>query len=72
LEFKNRNLQELLSKQDGANSNLDDQTRKMAQLELQNQALTLERDELLRSKKDREAKLQDMTRKYLIEKENAQ
>lgn len=44
----------------------------MAQLELQNQALTLERDELLRSKKDREAKLQDMTRKYLIEKENAQ
>lgn len=40
-------------------------------MERELQTMTLERDELIRSKKDREAKIQELTRKYAIEKETA-
>jgi len=40
-------------------------------VEQQLTTMTLERDDLLRKQKDREAKMQDLNRKYTIEKEIA-
>lgn len=48
---------------------MDDQAKKMAKLELEKQALALERDELIRNRKDREAKVQELTRKLALEKD---
>jgi hypothetical protein len=61
-----------LSKNDSSTREIDDNKARLNKLELLNQALTLERDDLLRSKKDREAKIQELTRKYAVEKENAE
>ena len=46
-----------MSKNDGSSKEVEDGSAKYNKLELQCQALALERDELLRSKKDREAKI---------------
>jgi hypothetical protein len=46
-----------LSKNDSSTREIDDNKARLNKLELLNQALTLERDDLLRSKKDREAKI---------------
>jgi hypothetical protein len=34
--------------------------------------LTIERDEMMRQRKEREAKIQELNRKYKLEKESAQ
>jgi hypothetical protein len=52
-----RQIKIRLDKSDNSNRELDDQTAQLNKKDLQIQALKLEVDEHLRSKKDREAKI---------------
>ena len=63
---------DFVAKSDSQSREVDDQTAQITRLEVKLQQANLEKDELIRSKKDREAKIQELTRKYAIEKEQHQ
>ena len=61
-----------MSKTDTQNHELDDSSSKINKLEAKLADLTIERDEMARQRKERESKIQDLNRKYKLEKESAQ
>lgn len=61
-----------MSKNDSQNHEMDDWQSKISKLEAKLSDLTLERDEMLRQRKEREAKISELNRKYKLEKESAQ
>lgn len=63
-------LKNILSKNDNAASQQDDAQLKVNKLEGEVAALKNERDALLRNQKEREGKIQEITRKYTLEKES--
>ena len=62
-------LKNILSRQDNAQQHQDDAQLKVNKLEGEIAELKNERDALLRNQKEREAKVQELNRKYTMEKE---
>jgi hypothetical protein len=62
----------LISKNDTSGREIDESAQDLARTRAQLTNVELERDELMRSKKDQAAKIQELTRKYAMEKDNAQ
>lgn len=60
-----------MSKNDNSSREMDDQSAKINRLDQKCSELALEKDELLRGKKEREAKIQELNRKWTQEKESA-
>lgn len=61
-----------MSKNDSQNHDMDDWQAKINKLEQKMSEIVLERDEMLRQRKEREAKISELNRKYKLEKESAQ
>ena len=61
-----------MSKTDTTNHEMDDSSNKVSKLEAKIIDLTNERDDLLRQRKEKEAKMQEINRKWKMEKESAE
>lgn len=68
---ENRKIKDIMSKNDSSSREMDDQTNMIIKLEQKVADLTLEKDEMLRNRKEREAKITELNRKYTTEKESA-
>ena len=61
-----------MSKTDTTNHEMDDSSNKVTKLEAKIIDLTNERDDLVRQRKENEAKMQEINRKWKMEKESAE
>ena len=61
-----------MSKTDTTNHEMDDSSNKVTKLEAKIIDLTNERDDLVRQRKEKEAKMQEINRKWKMEKESAE
>lgn len=61
-----------MSKTDTTNHEMDDSSNKVSKLEARIIDLTNERDDLVRQRKEKEAKMQEINRKWKMEKESAE
>lgn len=61
-----------MSKTDTTNHEMDDSSNKVSKLEAKIIDLTNERDDLVRQRKEKEAKMQEINRKWKMEKESAE
>ena len=71
LEAENKKLKDIMSKNDTNNREMDDQSGLISKLQQKVSELTLEKDELLRMRKESASQIQELNRKYLSEKEAA-